>query len=209
MAIRRACVNNFVFGPGRDALAALLLDLTLIGLRITDQVLMAKSIRIYQYLCSEQQSNEKHPHDSHVHGWTDERIAMYLGTTVFGACLQALISDERLLNLDFIALMEDIMTRFEPLRSRINCGKAANSDNAVVISEAEAMNIPPCAILARQCDGCSPDIVVSMCSSMCTQKMKKARRDTLKDVVTDIMMYSKGATTEKLNKIENLTFPVR
>lgn len=205
IAIRRASVNNFVFGPGRDELAALLLDLTLKGLQIPDQILMAKSIRIFQYLCTEQTS-EKHANDSHVHGWADERIAIYMGTTVFGTCLGTLVRDERLLALDYVILMEDILSRFEPLRSRIN---STNPDiSSAPFSDEEVMSMPPCAVIAKF-SGCSVGLVLGLCTTISTLKAKKARRDALRDLVTDIMMHAKGKSDQKLNLIMNLPFPSR
>lgn len=207
MEQRRACVNSLVFGRGRDGLAALLLDLTLRGLQVPDQVLTAKALRIFQYLCTDQHSGEKHCSDGLVHGWTDERVGCYLGSAVFSTCLHALVGDERLLNLDFIILMEDILTRFEPLRSRIN-EKDLDTDTMVSFSEIEVMSMAPCAVLANS-EGCSAVVVATMCSSMSGQKTKKSRRDALRDVVTDIMRHAKGSTTQNGSAIVNLPFPTR
>ena len=207
MEQRRACVHSLVFGPGRDGLAALLLDLTLRGLQVPDQVLAAKALQIFQYLCSDQQSSDKHCSDGLVQGWVDDRVGFYLGSAVFNTCLHALVSDERLLNLDFIILMEDILSRFEPLRSRIN-DKDLDSATMAAFSEVEVMSMVPCASLAKF-EGCSAAVVATMCSSMCGQKAKKARRDALRDVVTDIMRYAKGNTTQQKSTIVNLPYPTR
>jgi hypothetical protein len=211
MALRRACVNDFIFGHGRDALAALLLDVTLQCLQMPDQVVVGKALRIFQFLCSEQQA-DKNTSEPFVKGWSDDRIGIYLGTSVFGTSLTLLVNDERLLALDFVTLLEDIFTRFEPLAYRINQSIASIDPNCVSarvnFSEAEVLSMPPCATLATF-PGCSAEAVASLCSAMCAHKSKKLRKDALRDVISDVVRHAKGGGSQTQSAIMNLPFPTR
>ena len=202
LKIRRDCVNEFIFGSGRDTLAAILLDTTLRCLKIPDQTLIGKVVRIFRQLCSEQQA-QKVASEAHVSGWSDERIAVYFGTSVFGTCLHMILRDEKLLNSDILVLLEDILTRFEPLASRINQCISDTHSSATEFTELDISSIPPCVALANF-RGSSKATVASMCSVMCTKRLKKSRKDALRDVIADIIREGKGQKYPESTGITNV-----